>query len=86
MMDEHLVAAQLLGIQNAIGGLDARFDGLDEKVDGLAKQLHEAQKRERANERRLSMVEGDLKTAKRFFGGLFSLLLAGMGAAINWLK
>ena len=69
------VYEQLLGIQNSIGRLDAKVDNLTEDVA----RLHHY-------ERRLSRVEGDVKTIRKVFTGLWLLIVAGVAAIANWLK
>jgi len=89
-MEDPLVARTLLDIQKSIGGLDGRFDGLESKVDALVEQHTSAQGREGDNDRRIGTLEGEVKTIRRVFGGLFSLLVAGVAASVaavaNWLK
>ncbi len=76
-MQEHQtqIYAQLLKIQNTIGGLDAKVDTLT----GEVKALHRY-------ERRLTRVETDVKVTRRIFGSLFTLLVAAGGVVANWLK
>ncbi len=74
-MNEDLIATQLLQIQNALGGLDAKVDHLTEEVGRIHRY-----------EKRLGRVESDLKTARRIFGGLFTFLIALGAATVNWLK
>ena len=74
-MNESQIYEQLLGIQNSIGGLDAKVDNLTKEVELIHRY-----------EKRLGRVEGDVRTIRRVFGGLFSMLLAAGVAAVSWLK
>ncbi len=38
------------------------------------------------HEKRLARVEGDVRTTRRIFSGLFSILLLAIGGVITWLK
>ncbi len=69
------IYAQLLEIQNTIGGLDAKVDNLTDEVGRLHRY-----------ERRLTRVESDARTIRRVFGGLWLLLVAAGGMVANWLK
>ena len=74
-MNEQQIYDQLLGIQNTIGGLDAKVDAIQEEV----KLIHRY-------ERRLGRVESDVKSIRRIFGGLWLLVVAGIGAVATWLR
>ncbi len=66
---------QVYDIAKMLGALDAKVDALHEDV----KQIHRYEKR-------LGRVEGDVRTIRKVFGGLFSALLVAGTAAVTWLK
>ena len=57
-----------------------------EDIASIKAMLEPLAPRTEAHETRLGVVEGDVKTAKRIIGGLFSLLVAGVVAMGTWLK
>ncbi len=74
-MDNQTIYNELLKHSETLGNLDAKVDGLRDDVKVLQLQPE-----------RLTRVEGEVRTARRVFGGLWLLLVAGVAAVTNWLK
>ncbi len=71
-MNDQDVIAHIIQTREDIASIKALLEPLVPRVE--------------SHETRLGMVEGDVKTAKRIFGGLWLLLVAGVGATAAWLR
>ncbi len=75
MMDESQAYAQLLKNAEVLGSLVAKVDGIQEDIKAM-----------QPYEKRIGLVESDVRTFKRIVGSLFTFLLVAGAATANWLK